>query len=600
MFYLAARMVKAWKLVSILVVLALVLSLGIVAMPQGTTEASGPPCTCGDICVNETGWWRNGSAFNASSTPIQDAVNNASGGETICVKDGNYHENVDVNTANLTIQSENGAANCVVNATDSNDHVFYVTASYVSITGFTVENATGGSRAGIYLGSGTAHCNISSNKATNNYYGISLYYSSNNMLTNNTANSNSFYSIYLCYSSNNTLINNTASHNTGTYGIYLASSNNNTLQNNDGEDNDIGIRLSGSSNNTLENNTANSNDYGIWLCTSSSNNTIDNNTANSNDYGIWLCTSSSNNTLTNNTAYNNTGAGSGSGIFLSLSSNNTLEDNTANSNHYGIYLGSSSSNNTITSNTVCDNDFNGIRLVSSSSNNTIYNNYFNNTPTNAWDNGANTWNTTNSTGPNIVGGPYIGGNYWSDYNGSDANGDGFGDTPHDIIGGSNKDRLPLILTGATLEGHVSFPGASQGPRWVRGLDVRFFNSTTGNETAWSPMNATTNSTGVFTITGIAPDSYNVSIKNWTCLSEVNTSVTLTAGSTTVVHFGMTREGDSNNDDWIVLADRTILYTGWGTQQGDAGWNAHCDFNRDGWLTLADRTIMYTYWAQHGD
>jgi len=156
------------------------------------------------------------------------------------------------------------------------------------------------------------------------------------------------------------------------------------------------------------------------------------------------------------------------------------------------------------------------------------------------------------------------------------------------------------VTAATLEGNVTFPGAPQGPRWVRQFEVRFFNSTTGNETAWSPMNATTNSTGVFNITGLDPGTYNVSIKNWTCLSEVNSSVTLGAGNTTVADFGMTREGDSNNDDWIVLADRTILYTGWGTQQGGAGWNAHCDFNRDGWLTLADRTIMYTYWAQHGD
>jgi len=593
-------MVKAWKFVSILVVVLLVLSFGMVAVPQGTTEASGPPCPCGDICVNETGWWRDGGTFNASATPIQDAVNNATGGDTICVKDGTYHENIDVNIANLTIQSENGAANCVVNATDSSDHVFYVTADWVNITGFTVENATGGSRAGIYLGSGTAHCNISSNKATNNYYGVSLYYSSNNMLTNNTANSNNFYSIYLCYSNNNTLINNTASHNTGTYGIYLASSNNNTLQNNDGEDNDIGIRLSDSSNNTLENNTANSNDYGIWLCTSSSNNTLDNNTANSNDYGIWLCTSSSNNTLTNNTAYNNTGAGNGSGIFLSDSSNNTLENNTANSNHYGIYLGSSSSNNTLISNTVNSNDWNGIRLVSSSSNNTIYNNYFNNTPTNAWDNGVNTWNTTNTTGPNIVGGPYIGGNYWSDYTGNDTNGDGFGDTPHDIIGGTNKDHLPLVVTSATLEGHVSFPGRGIPPdsKWIENFTVRFFQG--GNETVWSPKNATTNSAGVFNITGLDPGTYNISIKNWTCLSEVNTSVTLGAGNTTVVDFGMTREGDADNNDHINILDASSLVGAFGSSQGGPGWNAHCDFNRDGNVNILDASALASNFGEDGD
>jgi len=113
-------------------------------------------------------------------------------------------------------------------------------------------------------------------------------------------------------------------------------------------------------------------------------------------------------------------------------------------------------------------------------------------------------------------------------------------------------------------------------------------------------NATTNNTGMFTMTGLTPGTYDIGIKNWTCLSKVNTSVTLTAGETRVVNFGTTREGDSNNDDWIVLSDRTILYTGWNSQVGDATWNAHCDFNRDGWLTLADRTIMYTYWGQGGD
>ena len=83
-------------------------------------------------------------------------------------------------------------------------------------------------------------------------------------------------------------------------------------------------------------------------------------------------------------------------------------------------------------------------ITSCSSYNTIYNNYFDN-DYNAYDNRNNHWNTTNQTGPNIIGGPYIGGNYFSDYPYLDTDGDGFGEIPHNNIGGQNKDYLPLAI-----------------------------------------------------------------------------------------------------------------------------------------------------------
>jgi hypothetical protein len=155
-----------------------------------------------------------------------------------------------------------------------------------------------------------------------------------------------------------------------------------------------------------------------------------------------------------------------------------------------------------------------------------------------------------------------------------------------------------VVPGATLQGNVTFVGRDTPPnnKWIEPFVVRFFQG--GSEMAWSPINATTNNTGVFTMIGLTPGTYDIGIKNWTCLSKKVAGVTL--NSTAVVDFGTTREGDSNNDDWITGADRSILYTGWGSQEGTPGYNAHADFNRDGWLTGADRSMMYIYWGQHGD
>ena len=346
---------------------------------------------------------------------IQRAVNNATAGDTIIVRDGTYNENVNVNKS-LTIQSENGSDSTIVQAANPDDHVFEVTADYVNISGFTVKNTTGGIGVGIYLGNRVDHCNISGNNATNNYWGIYLHYSCNNTITANSASYNE-HGISLHYSSNNTITNNIASNNPNCCGIYLSHSCNNTITANSASYNTHGIFLDCSGNNTLIANSASYNFNGFYL-SCSSNNTLINNSANSNtDWGIVLYPRSSNNNITGNSASYNS-----CGIHLNVdSTNNTLTGNTASNNRYGILLGYTNHNN-------------------------IYlNNFINNTDNVYSFNSTNTWNSSQPITYAYNGSEFENylGNHWSDYTGDDTNNDGIGDSPY-IIPNDNNDSYPLM------------------------------------------------------------------------------------------------------------------------------------------------------------
>ena len=137
--------------------------------------------------------WTVDDPGGADFTSIQDAVDAANDGDTIIVRDGTYHENVDINKQ-LTLIGE-GADVVTVHAASSSDHVFEITAAYVTITGFTATGATGTQKAGFCLLHGD-YCNISYNTAVNNFYGIRTYSMgfplSRAKIVGNTVNNNGF------------------------------------------------------------------------------------------------------------------------------------------------------------------------------------------------------------------------------------------------------------------------------------------------------------------------------------------------------------------------------------------------------------------------
>lgn len=234
---------------------------------------------------------------------IQAAVDAASPGDTIIVRDGTYTENIDVNKS-LTIQSASGADSTIVQAANPNDYVFEVRANYVNISGFTVEGATETGQAGIFLYRAD-DCNISNNRLSNNFNGITLIDSRKTIVRSNVANLNGHMGIWLWDASNNRVIDNVANLNYY-YGIYLSSGSENEIARNNLDSNGYGgIELDSSNSNTVASNTAESHSlWGIILWDSSNNIVITNNVG-TNNIGIRVDSSNNNRIYSNNFIDNN-------------------------------------------------------------------------------------------------------------------------------------------------------------------------------------------------------------------------------------------------------------------------------------------------------
>ena len=248
---------------------------------------------------------------------IQEGVNNATAGyNTVYVYNGTYNEKVIVDKR-LSLIGESRES-VIVNGPGSGN-VFYITTPITKV-------------------------NISNFSITNGQYGIYIYKSSYNKITNCNVYKNTAHGVYIYTTSTYNIITNCNVYN-NSYGIYIATTStyNNIVNCNVYNNKNHGIYIYSSSNNNIKNcNVYNQSNCGLNIYNSPNSN-IENSSSHNNlgydtmylewsGYGIQLYNSGS------STIKNCSFTDNWCGIYLFKSPNSVLTDNVINSNVHGFVV----------------------------------------------------------------------------------------------------------------------------------------------------------------------------------------------------------------------------------------------------------------------